>query len=102
MRGGARRPQARRSPATLSLRSRAPTKQMGPYRRPALTDFPSLARDKELADVAGTPVRDGLLLLLDQDLLVCRHACLIEQRSEGDRILGGPELGEQRRGRAVG
>src|SRR5216117_1126824 len=35
MRGGARRPQVRRTPCTLNLRPRAPTKQMGPYRRPA-------------------------------------------------------------------
>src|SRR5437867_1723010 len=33
MRGGARRPHARRTPCTLSVRPRAPTKQMGPYRR---------------------------------------------------------------------
>jgi len=31
LRGGARRPGARRSLSTLSVRSRAPTKQMGPY-----------------------------------------------------------------------
>jgi len=35
MRGGARWPHARRSLSTLSVRSRAPTNQMGPYRRPA-------------------------------------------------------------------
>ena len=35
MRGGARRPGARRSLSTLSARSRAPTKQMAPYRPPA-------------------------------------------------------------------
>src|SRR6266536_1925849 len=35
MRGGARRPQVRRTPCTVNLRPRAPTKQMGPYRRPA-------------------------------------------------------------------
>src|SRR5215468_12059127 len=40
LRGGARRPQARRSLSTLSLRSRAPTKQMGPYRQPALEVLP--------------------------------------------------------------
>ena len=33
LRGGARRQPARRSRSTLSLRSRAPTKQMGPYHR---------------------------------------------------------------------
>src|SRR6185436_19332767 len=36
MRGGARGPHARRSLSTLSVRPRAPTKQMGLYRRPAL------------------------------------------------------------------
>src|SRR5512132_1318186 len=35
MRGGARRSHARRTPCTLRSRPRAPTKQMGPYRRPA-------------------------------------------------------------------
>src|ERR1700730_3136208 len=35
MRGGARRPQARRTLCTLSLRSRAPTKQMGLFQPPA-------------------------------------------------------------------
>src|SRR5438477_2636840 len=33
LQGGARRPHARRTPCTLSVRPRAPTKQMGPYRR---------------------------------------------------------------------
>ena len=36
MRGGARRPDARRSLSTLSVRSRAPTKQMGPSPRSSL------------------------------------------------------------------
>src|SRR5262250_3426807 len=35
MRGGDRRPHARRSFSTLSVRLREPTKQMGPYRPPA-------------------------------------------------------------------
>src|SRR6266849_78429 len=35
MRGGARRPQVRRTLCTLNLRSRAPTKQMGLYEAPA-------------------------------------------------------------------
>ena len=35
MRGGARRPHARRTLRTLSVRPRAPTKQMGPFQRPA-------------------------------------------------------------------
>src|SRR5919106_443863 len=35
MRGGARRPRARRTACTLSARPRAPTKQMGPYPQPA-------------------------------------------------------------------
>src|SRR5262245_3938837 len=36
MRGGARRPRARRTLCTLSARPRAPTKQVGPSRQPAL------------------------------------------------------------------
>src|SRR5213594_474330 len=36
MRGGARRPHARRSLSTLSVRPRAPTKQMGLFQHPAL------------------------------------------------------------------
>src|SRR5712692_11423775 len=35
MRGGARRPHARRTPCTLSVRPRAPTKQMGLWEQPA-------------------------------------------------------------------
>src|SRR5713226_9385585 len=35
MRGGARRPQVRRTFCTLNLRSRAPTKQMGLFQPPA-------------------------------------------------------------------
>src|SRR3990172_8658404 len=35
MRGGARRPHARRTLCTLSVRLRAPTKQMGLFQRPA-------------------------------------------------------------------
>jgi len=35
MRGGARRSHARRTPCTLSVRPRAPTKQMGPFQQPA-------------------------------------------------------------------
>src|SRR4029077_6138267 len=35
LRGGARRQHARRTLCTLSVRPRAPTKQMGPYRRPS-------------------------------------------------------------------
>src|SRR5262247_3925567 len=34
MRGGARRPRARRTLCTSSVRPRAPTKQMGPFQRP--------------------------------------------------------------------
>src|SRR5712692_2900305 len=37
MRGGARRPHARRTPCTLSVRPRAPTKQMGLFQQPAAT-----------------------------------------------------------------
>src|SRR6185503_17268456 len=36
LRGGVRWPHARRTLCTLSVRSRAPTKQMGPYRRSSL------------------------------------------------------------------
>src|SRR6266851_9978540 len=32
---------------------------LDPYRRPALPNFPGLARDKKLCDVSRTPVRDG-------------------------------------------
>src|SRR5215813_3672968 len=35
LRGGDREAHARRSPSTLSVRPREPTKQMGPYRQPA-------------------------------------------------------------------
>src|SRR5215510_9994642 len=37
MRGGARRPHARRTLCTLSVRARAPTKQMGLFQQPAST-----------------------------------------------------------------
>src|SRR2546426_6708241 len=38
LQGGARRPHARRTPCTLSVRPRAPTPQMGPYHRSSLLD----------------------------------------------------------------
>src|SRR3981189_3327151 len=42
MRGGARRPHARRTPCTLSVRPRVPTKQMSFFQRPALKEPPML------------------------------------------------------------
>src|SRR6185295_12051646 len=58
LRGGARRPHARRTLCTLSVRSRAPTKQMGPYRRPSLARLPpGLARDPFVLD-ADAPAFD--------------------------------------------
>src|ERR1700681_4140870 len=53
MRGGARQPHARRTPCTLSVRPRAPTKQMGLFPQPASasgTDGRALERH-----TAGTP-----------------------------------------------
>src|SRR5262249_8810333 len=38
LRGAARRPHARRTLCTLSVRTSAATKQMGPYRRPTPTE----------------------------------------------------------------
>src|SRR3990170_6973008 len=102
MRGGARRPQARRSPATLSLRPREPTKQMGPYRRPALTYLPGLARHQELRDIARAALRYGLLLLLDHDLFVRGLALEIQEHAHWDGVFGRPELGEQHGGGTVG
>src|SRR3989338_8102720 len=40
MRGGAQRPHARRTLCTLSVRLRAPTKQMGLFQRPARGELP--------------------------------------------------------------
>src|SRR5678815_2947179 len=48
MRGGARRPHARRTFCTLSVRPRAPTKQMGPFQPPALELRVELAAGGEL------------------------------------------------------
>src|SRR5207247_6239306 len=39
LQGGARGPHARRTLCTLSVRPRAPTKQMGPYHRSSLSSF---------------------------------------------------------------
>src|SRR5262245_1353539 len=101
LRGGARRPHARRTLCTLSVRPRAPTKQMAPYRPPALPDFPGFAGVEELRDVARSAVRDRLLLLLDEDLLVRGLLLKIEQRSQGDREVRRPELRQAHGGGAV-
>src|SRR5207247_7978499 len=51
LQGGARRPHARRTRCTLSVRPRAPTPQMGPYRRSSTSEagsapLPSLPPDQ--------------------------------------------------------
>src|SRR5215469_18208134 len=79
-----------------------PTKQLGPYRRPALADLPGLAGHEQLRDVPLATIRDRLLFLLDDDLLVCGLAFLVEERPQRNRILGRPELPENHGGGAIG
>src|SRR5439155_5940809 len=67
-----------------------------------LSDLPGLSRDEQLGDVPRPPLGDGLLLLLDQDLLVGRLARVGGQHPERDRVVGGPEMRQHERGRAIG
>src|SRR5262245_19697841 len=64
LRGGARRPGARRTFRTLSARTRAPTKQMDPYRRPAawLLGGGGLDVLRDHVRIRGEPVRHLLEL----------------------------------------
>src|SRR5262249_7557622 len=52
MRGGDREAHARRSPSTLSVRPREPTKQMGPFQQPppAQLELPAPPPDKKSRD----------------------------------------------------
>src|ERR1700682_413180 len=62
MRGGARRPHARRSLSTLSVRPRAPTKQMGLFQHPARLLRAAVRADRAALDHELDP------LGLEQDL----------------------------------
>src|SRR5215472_2027064 len=70
--------------------------------RPALADLPGLAGHEQLRDVPLATIRDRLLFLLDDDLLVCGLAFLVEERPQRYRILGRPELPENHGGGAIG
>src|SRR5207247_4534806 len=64
LQGGARRPHARRTPCTLSVRPRAPMKQMGPYHR-------SSVLSQKFAYNSGCHIARGLA---PDGLLVPRHS----------------------------
>src|SRR5258708_3571158 len=66
----------------------------------ALLDLPGLARVQKLRDIACSTRGDGLLLLVDQDLLVGR-LLLAGEHAERDRILGREELRQDQRRRRV-
>src|SRR5687767_9328588 len=86
---------ARARPAPLG--GRIPKGGGAPLR--ALLDLPGLARVEQLHDIARATLGDGLLLLVDQDLLV-RRLLLAGEDPERNRVLGRPELRQdQRRGR---
>src|SRR5678815_5018196 len=62
LRGGARSPGARRSRSTLSARTRAPTKEMGPYRRSAaLTAGPAACIEREPGAAPGPDMDNDIL-----------------------------------------
>src|SRR5438445_10995076 len=69
MRGGARRPQVRRTLCTLNLRPRAPTKQMGPYRQPTLVErFADSLREVARVLIDGGRAETGVGHLVPQHL----------------------------------
>src|SRR5215510_9034019 len=67
-----------------------------------LADFPGFASHEQLRDVPLTTIRNRLLFLLDDELLVRGLAFLLEERPQRDRILGRPELPEDHGGGAIG
>jgi hypothetical protein len=88
MRGGARRQPARRTFCTLSRLSRAPTKQMGPYRRSSLRGRARARRDRRRAID-----RVDHAALVDEHVVDLRRAGARSARRLGDEVAGlrGPE-----------
>src|SRR5258707_14995624 len=70
MRGGARRPYARRTLCTLSMQPRAPTKQMGPFQRPARPTMRLYLQNLRLIDGTGAPPQAGAAIVIERDTLV--------------------------------
>src|SRR5215467_4694107 len=64
--------------------------------RGGLRDLPGVSRDQELADVARPALRDGLLLLLEHEVLVHRRVYGAEH-ADGDREVRREEIGDELR-----
>src|SRR5574341_582806 len=97
MRGGARRPHARRSLSTLSVRPRAPTKQMGLFQQPAhggngpMTDLvqPAEPRSLPLTQALGRFVSELTFERLPEAALRTARTGFID--CIGTMIAGSPE-----------
>src|SRR6266536_3426682 len=90
MRGGARRPQVRRTPCTVNLRPRAPTKQMGPYRRPAR---PRVRPDFWVVQTFNGLSYGALLFLLASGLSLIFGVMRIVNMAHGSYFMLGGYLG---------
>src|SRR6266516_7989094 len=90
MRGGARRPQVRRTPCTLNLRPRAPTKQMGPYRRPAR---PRVRPDFWVVQTFNGLSYGALLFLLSSGLSLIFGVMRIVNMAHGSYFMLGGYVG---------
>src|SRR6266542_415247 len=110
MQGGEKGPDARRRPMAareayslyVERAAAGANEADGPLSLACSADFPGFAGHQELRDIPRTAVRDRLLLLLEENLLVRGLAILAQQSAEGNRILGRPELGEQHGGGTIG
>src|SRR6266545_4951780 len=62
--------------------------------RGGLRDLPGVSRGQQLGDVAGAALRDGLLFLLEDEVLVDRR---FDGREHADRNreVGGEKIGEE-------
>src|SRR5215510_639375 len=73
-----------------------PLRGMRAAPRGGLRDLPGVSRGQELADVAGPALRDGLLLLLEHQVLVHRRLDGAEH-ADGNRKVRREEIGDELR-----
>src|SRR5215510_7836230 len=71
-----------------------PLRGMRAAPRGGLRDLPGVSRDQKLADVAGPPLRDGLLLLLEHQVLVHRRVDSAED-ADWNRKVRREEIGDE-------